>query len=197
MRSQDLKRAKRDVRKAVLARRDAMPQAERDSASDAIARRFLALRELDGARIAMLFWSFGSEVSTVPLLEGLRAMGIRTALPRIVDGALEVRAYETGDPVTATPFGAMEPAGGEILRPEDVDVIVTPAVAFDRRGARVGYGGGYYDAFFPRTRGGARRIGVAFALQVVQGELPAGHADVRVDAIVTERETIECRDGGA
>jgi 5-formyltetrahydrofolate cyclo-ligase len=193
MRSQELKRAKRDVRRVVLARRDAMPQADRDRASAAIARRFHQLPELDGARIVMAFWSFGSEVSTEPLLAGLRDRGIRTALPRIVDGALEVHAYEPGDPVSATAFGAMEPTDGAVLPPDELDAIVTPAVAFDREGRRVGYGGGFYDAFFPRTRPDAHRVGVAFALQVVQGELPSGNADLPVHVIVTEGETIRCR----
>ena len=175
MRSHELKRAKRDVRRAILARRDAMPSDERAAAEEAIASRFLELPELSGARTAMSFWSFGSEVSTVPILEGLRARGIRTALPRIVEGALEVRTYRPGDRVRATSFGAMEPADGAAIPPEDIDVICTPSVAFDRRGGRVGYGGGFYDAFFPLTREDAHRIGVAFALQVLE-DRSAGRA---------------------
>lgn len=194
MRSHELKRAKRDVRRAILARRDTMPPDERAAAQEAIASRFLELPELSGARTAMAFWSFGSEVSTVPILEGLGARGIRTALPRIVEGALEVRAYRPGDRVRATSFGAMEPVDGAVVPPEDLDVICTPSVAFDRHGGRVGYGGGFYDAFFPLTREDAHRIGVAFSLQVLEDDLPAGHADLRVDTIVTERETIRCRD---
>ncbi|HTG48253.1 MAG TPA: 5-formyltetrahydrofolate cyclo-ligase [Actinomycetota bacterium] len=194
MRSHELKRAKRDVRGVVLARRDAIPPAVREAASAAIADRFLRLPDLDGTHTAMAFWSFGSEVSTAPILEGLRARGIRTALPAIVEGGLEVRVYAPGDPVTTTSFGAMEPADGEVLDPAAVDVVLTPGVAFDRRGRRVGYGGGFYDAFFPATRS-ALRIAVAFAMQVVDEDLPAGNMDLPVHTIVTERETIRCADG--
>ena len=73
-----------------------------------------------------------------------------------------------------------------------MDVIVTPAVAFDRRGRRVGYGGGYYDRFFLRARSDAFRVGAAFGVQLVDGDLPAGHFDLRVHAVVTESEVVRC-----
>ena len=192
MRSHELKKAKRDVRRRVLELRDAMGPGERRERGGAIVARFLDLPEVSSSSTVMAFWSFGSEVPTEPLIAGLRERGIRVALPAIVDGALQVRIYELGDRVAATSFGAMEPADGGVVPATDVDVVCTPAVAFDRTGRRVGYGGGYYDAFFPTTRPDVRRIGIAFALQVLSDALPAGNADLRVDAIVTESETIRC-----
>ncbi len=114
------------------------------------------------------------------------------ALPRIVDGDLEARTWRPGEPTTATSFGALEPAEGDLVDPADVDVIVTPAVAFDRAGRRVGYGGGYYDRFFPRARADAFRVGAVFAVQLVVDDLPSGHFDLRVHAVVTESETVRC-----
>ena len=78
--------------------------------------------------------------------------------------------------------------------PGAIDVVVTPAVAFDRLGARVGYGGGFYDRFLPQTRPGCFRAGIAFGVQVlpVGAVAPGGHFDLPVDAIVTESETIRC-----
>jgi 5-formyltetrahydrofolate cyclo-ligase len=195
MRSGELKKAKREVRRAVLAARDALPAADRARRDRAIAERFLSLPEVRDARTVMAFWSFGSEVSTGPLLAALDAAGGRTALPRIVEGELEVRAFAPGDAVTPTSFGAMEPVDGEVLRPADVDVVCVPAVAFDRTGRRLGYGGGFYDRFLKRAEGAAR-VGVAYDVQVVAEDLPSGRFDLRVDAIATETETIRCgRDG--
>jgi 5-formyltetrahydrofolate cyclo-ligase len=85
-----------------------------------------------------------------------------------------------------TSFGACEPVDGDVLDPAAIDVIVTPGVAFDRSGRRVGYGGGFYDRFFPRTRQDSVRIAIAFDVQVVDDDLPNGHFDLRVDAVVTE-----------
>lgn len=190
--SHRLKKLKRNLRREVLARRDAMPPEARAAASLAIAERLLALPELQAARAVMLFSSFGSEVDTTPMLERLEDRGVRGALPRIEDRDIVPVAYRVGDPVTATPFGAREPAAGQMLADAEVDVVVTPGVAFDRQGRRIGYGGGFYDRFFGRARPGVFRVAVAFALQVVE-DVPQGHADLPVQAIVTEFEVIWCR----
>ena len=101
--------------------------------------------------------------------------------------------YAPGDAVTATSFGASEPSTGAALDPSAIDVVVTPAVAFDRSGRRVGYGGGFYDRFFPRTRTDTLRIGIGFDLQLVEEELPGGHFDLGLDAIVTESGVVRVR----
>lgn len=193
MTSSDLKRAKRAIRNQVRAARDAMPADEREQVSRVIADRVSALEEVERAGTVMVFWSFGSEIDTAPLIDALHARGIRVALPRIVDGDLEPHAYAPGDPVTQTAFGAWEPSGGETLDPFVIDVVITPAVVFDRWGVRVGYGGGFYDRFLPLTRSDAVRVGVGFDLQLIDGNLPSGHFDVRLDAVVTESEVLRFR----
>jgi 5-formyltetrahydrofolate cyclo-ligase len=196
MNSKELKREKRAIRAEVRAARDALAPGERARGSLLIRDRFLALPEIHAVRTVMLFWSFGSEVDTGPLLKSLHERGVSTALPRIVGGELEPRTYRPGDPVTETPFGACEPATGETLDPSVLDAVVTPAVAFDRVGRRVGYGGGYYDRFFGRTRPGSLRIGVAFDVQLVDGDLPGGSFDLQVHTIVTGSEVVRCRTHG-
>lgn len=196
MNSAELKRAKRAIRAEVRAARDALAPDVRARFSLLIRDRFLELPELAAVGTVMLFWSFGSEVDTAPLVRSLVELGVKVALPRIVGDELEPRSYFPGDPVTETPFGACEPAGGELLDPPTLDVVVTPAVAFDRAGRRVGYGGGYYDRFFGRVRPGSLRIGVAFDVQLVDGDLPGGHLDLPVHSIVTGSEVVRCRPGG-
>ena len=149
--------------------------------------------EVGRASTVMAFWSFGSEPDTAPLMEALDARGVRVALPRIVGGDMEAYAYAPGDAVTATSFGASEPSTGEALDPSAIDVVVTPAVAFDRSGRRVGYGGGFYDRFFPRTRPDTLRVGIGFDLQLVDQDLPSGHFDLGLDAIVTESGVVRVR----
>jgi 5-formyltetrahydrofolate cyclo-ligase len=195
MRSGELKRAKREIRRAVLAARDAMPAGERARRDRAITERLVSLPEVRDARTVMAFWSFGSEVSMHPSLAALAGAGTRTALPRIVEGELEVRIYAPGDTVTPTSFGAMQPADGRTVPADEVDVVCVPGVAFDRAGGRVGYGGGFYDRFLNRAER-AVRVGIAYDLQVVRDELPAGRFDLRVDLIVTDTETIRCDRGG-
>src|SRR5262245_32021257 len=198
MNAGELKKAKRDVRRTVLAARDALGEDERIPRSIAIHDRFLQLPEVSSADVVMLFWSFGSEVATSPLIERLHARGTRVALPRIRGSQeLETVGHRPGDPVRGTSFGAYEPAGGTVLDPGSIDLVVTPGVAFDPSGRRVGYGGGFYDRFLLLTRPDAPRVALAFDLQVLHDGLPAGAFDLRVDLIVTETRVIRCPPRGA
>lgn len=187
--SHRLRQRKRALRRAVVERRGRLSADERAEKSEAIASRVLSLPEVRAAGTVMAFWSFGSEVETSPLIERLHGAGKRVLLPRTDADEVAAVGYAPGDPVVATSFGAMEPAGLEVVRPEEVDVVIAPGVAFDRRGARVGYGGGFYDRFLSRTRPDAPVVAIAFSLQVVD-EVPEGRGDRRVDAIVTEDEVI-------
>lgn len=197
MTSGELKRAKRDVRRRVLARRDATDPSARDLAAASITARVLRLPEVAAARTVLAFSSFGSELPMLPVIEALLGHGVVVGLPVIVEGDIVARAWRPGDPTTQTSFGALEPAGGAPIDPSAIDVILTPAVAVDRTGRRVGYGGGFYDRFFPRTRADALRVAVVLGEQLVDEELPAGAFDLRVDAIVTPDEVIRCPQAAA
>jgi 5-formyltetrahydrofolate cyclo-ligase len=189
-----LKQAKRRLRRAILDDRDALAPYDRRERSRRIVDRILAMPELRRAGTVMAFWSFGSEVDTAPLLTRLHEAGIRIALPRIQRDDVIAVDYVPGDVVAPTPFGAMEPTEGRPVDVEEIDVVVVPGVAFDRDGARVGYGGGFYDRFLRRVRPGVPAVAIAFAMQVV-GRVPTGSIDRLVDAVVTEDEVIRCRTG--
>lgn len=188
MKSSELKRAKRRIRQAVLDQRDALPPDDREERGDRVVERFLGLPEVQRATTVMLFSTFGSEVPTRSLIERLHARGVVVALPRIEGADLVPLAYAPGDPTTTTSFGAEEPVGGTPLDPTSIDVVAMPGVAFDRRGRRIGYGGGYYDRFLLGLP--AFKAALAFGLQVLDEALPTGGFDLPVDAIVTEDEAI-------
>jgi 5-formyltetrahydrofolate cyclo-ligase len=196
VRSEELKRAKRAARDAIRAARDLLPAPDRARASARIAERVVGLPEVQRASTVMVFWSFGSEVDTAPLTAALNGDGKRVALPRIVQGDLEPRSYAPGDPVIETTFGAFEPSEGLAVDPSEIDAVIAPGLAFDRSGRRVGYGGGFYDRFFLRTRPDTVRVGIGFDLQLVDDDLPDGHFDLRIDIVVTESEIVRCRRDG-
>jgi 5-formyltetrahydrofolate cyclo-ligase len=188
MNSRELKRAKRRIRREVLGERDGTATSLRREMGERVAQRFLALPEVQRAGTIMVFSAFGSEVPTGPLIERLHERGAVVLLPRIEDADLVAIPYAPGDPTTPTSFGAEEPVGGAPLDPSSIDVVAVPGVAFDRRGRRIGYGGGYYDRFLRGLQ--AFTVGLAFGLQVREEDLPAGSFDLQIDAIVTEDETI-------
>jgi 5-formyltetrahydrofolate cyclo-ligase len=187
-----LKQAKRALRRAVLAERDALAPEERSTGSEAIAERFLQLPEVAEARVVMGFWSFGSEVDTAPLIAGLRWRGTTVALPRIEGNEVVPVVSTPGAAMTETSFGALEPAEGRVLEVAELDLVVVPGVAFDRSCDRVGYGGGYYDRLLGKRREGAASIAIAFSIQIVD-RVPTGAIDRRIDGVVTELEVIRCR----
>jgi 5-formyltetrahydrofolate cyclo-ligase len=193
-RSHRLKQAKRVLRREVLARRDALDPSDRAERGFRVTDRLLGLHELRGASTVLAYWSFGSEVDTQAAIRRLCDAGVRVALPTTRTGDLVAVAYRPGDPVTPAGFGAMEPSADDVVEPEAIDLVVVPGVAFDRRCARIGYGGGFYDRYLARTRVDAQAIAVAFALQLVEA-VPQGRSDRRVDAIVTEDEVIRCPSG--
>lgn len=193
--SHRLKRAKRALRREISARRDALGPEERRGKSLAIAEHLLALPEVRRARLAMVFWSFGSEVDTGPILDRLASEGVRLALPRIERTDIVPVPYRRGDALLEAGFGAKEPAAAGVSIARDVDVVVTPGVAFDRRGRRVGYGRGFYDRFLRSIGPEPFRVAIGFALQVVD-EVPHGPFDEPVDAIVTEAGVIRVRSTG-
>jgi len=188
----DLKRDKRAVRRRVLELRDATDPADRARAAVDVTKRVLALPEVEAASTVLAFSSFGSELPMLPVIEALVARGIRVGLPVITGTQIEARTWQPGEPTTPTSFGALEPDDGRSIEPSSIDVILTPAVAVDRTGRRVGYGGGFYDRFLPRTRDDAARVAVVLTEQLVDEELPAGSFDLRVDVIVTPDEVIRC-----
>jgi 5-formyltetrahydrofolate cyclo-ligase len=183
--SDDLKRRKRALRREVGARRDALPPEERERLGQAVARNLLALPEVRRASTVMAFSSFGSEVDTGPIIEQLARDGRRVVLPRVEDRTIVPVAYRSGDPVKSSSFGALEPAGGDPVRPEEIDVVIVPGLAFDHRGHRVGYGGGFYDRFLGGLRPDALTVGICFSIQVVD-EVPHGRGDRPVDLVVTD-----------
>jgi 5-formyltetrahydrofolate cyclo-ligase len=172
-----------------------VPTADRERLGALAIDRLLDLPEVREARRVMVFWSFGSEIDTAGLIEALPARGAAVALPRIEGRDLVPIAYAPGDPTSPTTFGAREPSRGERLDPATLDVVVVPALAFDRGGRRVGYGGGYFDRFLADAAPAAFKVGLGFSVQLVDGPLPSGASDVRLDAVVTDREVVRCAPG--
>ena len=107
----------------------------------------------------------------------------RFYLPRVEGEELAVLPYDA--PLVPGAFGVLEPAGGEPLPPEALDAVVVPALAFDRRGFRLGQGKGYYDRFLKRLARDALTVGFVPEALVLD-ELPTDPWDVPVRAIVTE-----------
>ncbi|MFD5147289.1 5-formyltetrahydrofolate cyclo-ligase [Streptomyces sp. NPDC058401] len=156
-------RAKTDLRRELLAARRALSADALRTAAEALSRSALDLPELGSAHTVAAYVSIGSEPGTRELLDALRAAGVRVLLPVLLpDNDLDWAAYEgPGSLAEAAHPGKMrllEPAGPR-LGPDAVtgaDAVLLPGLAVDRRGMRLGRGGGSYDRVLERLeRAGA------------------------------------------
>jgi 5-formyltetrahydrofolate cyclo-ligase len=139
------------------------------------------------------FIAMTSELDPAPLLAALAGRGHELCLPFVQgqDRPLGFRRYSPGDPLVPGPHGTSEPASGAaLIRPS---VVLVPLLAFDRKGWRLGYGGGYYDRTLRalRAEGPVRAIGLAYAAQEV-ASVPHDERDERMDGVVTERGVVAC-----
>lgn len=171
---------------------------DREQRSREIAARFLALREYRAAETILLYVSVASEVGTRPLFEKAWADGKRVAVPYCVHGSLALFHLEAWSELEAGRYNIPEPRRSlrsleeKWIQAEQLDLVVTPGVAFDRRGGRLGQGKGYYDELLPRLRDDASRVALAFECQMV-GEIPRETHDMRVGLVITEQTVYDAR----
>jgi 5-formyltetrahydrofolate cyclo-ligase len=174
----------------VLARRDALAAEQRGALSRAITTRLLALDSYREAACIAAYMSFGGELETGPLIADILTQGKTLALPRVDRESRGLKFYAVRDlerDLAAGVWGIRQPRPEVCaeLAASSLEFVLVPGVAFTRRCERLGYGGGYYDAFI---RGMAHRpalVAGAFELQLLPG-LPTTERDQAVDVVVTE-----------
>jgi 5-formyltetrahydrofolate cyclo-ligase len=183
-----LRNAKRNLRMAMRARRREIPGDTRDAALK-LRDNFLEKISLPPNSIVAAYKAHDGEIDPAPLAAALREQGHRIVLPVIVGRALGLifRSYDEGDAFITGPMGIAEPSADK--QQLDPDVVLVPLLAFDRRGYRLGYGGGYFD----RTLAALRQtktvlaIGIAYSCQEA-AEVPIGPHDARLDHIITDKD---------
>jgi 5-formyltetrahydrofolate cyclo-ligase len=184
---------KATLRREALARRHAAAK-HGAQAGAALRDRFLSAIALPPAAVVSGFWPMGDEIDIRPLLEALVARGHPVALPTVVRRGqpLLFRAWRPDDALAAGPLGTSVPADDKPeLRPQ---IVITPLLAFDARGFRVGYGAGYYDMTLAQLRaaGNVLAVGVGYDAQEVD-TVPIEDWDQPLDWIVTERRAFQVR----
>ena len=147
---------------------------------------------LSRAKVVAGYRAQAAEIDPWPLMQVSAKSGARIALPAAVslDAPLVFRTYLDGD--TLQPDAAGVPSPTEDAARVEPDLIITPLLAFDRLGARMGQGGGHYDRTLAalRARGPVFVLGLAYAAQQV-GRIPVEPHDQPLDAILTEKGYIE------
>jgi 5-formyltetrahydrofolate cyclo-ligase len=180
------KEFKRRLRAEALARRDSLDTAWRIEVALGMAERDGEIGFEPGGVVSG-FWPIRSEVDVRPLMFALRERGARLALPAILDRETIVfRELVRGAPLVEMEFGTVGP--GEDAALLDPATMLVPLAAFDARGHRIGYGGGYYDRAIARLQQKGlkpRLVGIAFDCQEVPS-VPDEDHDLRLESVLTE-----------
>ncbi len=211
---------KQALRQSIIAAREKVPAVERLRLSQAIVKTICALPEYRRAQTVLGYLNFGAELAAELWVQQALADGKRVLLPRVNRASKHLDIYKVSDlqkDVAPGAWGIREPVAERCIKeeaPGTVDFILLPGVAFTREGARLGYGGGFYDKLLMKIlaiRPGEQTalakplvmarmphrpalVAGAFALQVVQ-EIPQEITDRNVEWLVTEDETIRCNFG--
>ena len=175
--------AKRVLRSQARARRAQRSVAERAEHGRALAAA--PHPALAAASTVAAFVGVGDEPVTLPLLDALRARGVRVLLPvTLPDLDLDWGEYAGPESLVAARFGLREPGGDRLGRDAvaTADVVLVPAFAVDRHGHRLGQGGGCYDRALTRVRPTTRVLAVVFPDEVVDSPLPHEPHDRSVTA---------------
>ena len=168
------------------ARRRVLSQADRAAVGDAVARIACALPEFECARRVAAYVALVDEVPTRAILDAVLASGRALLLPRMAARRLEFAPVADLASLCRGGFGVLEPqVSSRAVELTPLDLVFVPGVAFDRRGGRLGRGGGYYDRAFPPASAAPVLLGVALSFQLVDA-VPLGPFDRRVDGIVSE-----------
>ena len=186
-------RSKAELRASALAKREAISEAKRVKAAQALAKRGLPI-EIKPGMVISGYSPIRNEIDPVPLMQQLASQGARLALPTVNarGKSLIFRAWSPGDRLTLGMLGIPEPspAASEVVP----DIMLVPLAAFDSSGHRIGYGAGHYDHTFAHLRKAKAVIGIglAFAAQEIEA-VPALPHDVRLDFVLTESATFDFR----
>jgi 5-formyltetrahydrofolate cyclo-ligase len=183
-------RRKAELRRLALAARRAQP--DKDECSRKIWEAVVHLPAFQRARTVMCYVHVRDEVRTQFALPQVLEGGRQIVIPYCAGDELELFRLQSLDELEPRTLGILEPRkvfrdlDSRRVAAESLDVVLVPGLAFDRRGARLGYGKGYYDRLLRRVRPDALKLGIAFQCQLFP-EVPTLDHDVLLDAVLTER----------
>jgi len=175
---------KAQLRNKILLRLKAQKEEQRKRKSSIIKEKLLRTAAFKKAKTVMFYMTFDGEVNTDEMIEEARQQGKQVAVPvckqnrRINPCRLK---SDTG--LVKGPYGIREPRPQKPIKLKDLELVIIPGVAFDKKGNRLGRGKGYYDRFLSRLGAKITTIGLAFDFQVLPS-VPATSEDVRVHRVI-------------
>lgn len=179
---------KSEIRRKIKALRSMLLEHEKISAAEEVFARLENSPAFLMAEHILMYHSLPDELSTQSFLSKWSARK-HFYLPRVNGVNLDILPYDE----TRLELGAFhieEPTGNNTVSPEEIELIIVPAVAYDRKGNRLGRGKGFYDRLLKSTK--ATKIGVGYEFQMLDS-IPVESHDVKMDIIITQNNYIVIR----
>ena len=185
---------RQSLRTQILGARDLLGARERQEKSRAAMQNFWSLPEIKHWSTLFIYVNFRSELETLELIQSCLSKGKRVAIPLVEASTVSMIPLLIQDPekdLVPGYYGIPEPDPEKSLRvaAREIDAVVIPGSVFDIHGGRLGYGGGYYDRFLVNDAPQAKRIGLAFEMQVVEN-VPVQPHDQPLDILITEKRIV-------
>lgn len=181
------------IRRELLKRRNSLNEDDVSSFSQLIIGKILRMQEFFESNVIMTYINFDNEVITTDLINKCFLMGKKVTVPAIVNiddkktKMVTSQIYDWNCMVKGK-YGILQPDYRflHIIEPKEIDFILIPGIAFDKKKNRLGFGKGYFDRFLIQTRKNCYKVGLAYDFQVID-ELPVESHDIPLDFIVTEK----------
>lgn len=172
---------KATLRREMTEKRRAMTAQEAEAASNELARRLFAHPLYRAAKTVFVYLSAKQEVRTDAIIAQARQDGKRVAAPKVVGRELQFYDLEEDTKLQVGAFGISEPVDAQAAD-DPTALVLLPGLAFDRKGYRLGYGGGYYDRFLAREPKHPT-VALCYGFQLLD-RLPTDPHDVPADAVL-------------
>lgn len=181
---------KKDFRKKVIEYRNNKDTNFISTNSQKITEKLLSMNCVKDACTIMLYLDFNNEVKTDQLITKLISLRKTVAAPVTLKDEIKLIPFKITnlkDGLNIGAYGIREPKKDPYneLNVEDIDILIVPAVAYDKDCYRLGYGGGFYDRFIENLREDAITIGIAFDLQIFDS-IPKENHDAQLNYVITE-----------
>ena len=186
----NIKEVKNSIRTEYKEKRKNIPADKKTVMDENICKRFLSLSSYRFADTVLLFAPLPNEINTYPIARDALAKGKKVAFPRCIEGNEMVYHYvQSLDRLKSGKYGIMEPTEDLPLYKNDGGhtVCVLPAIVYDKKGYRLGYGKGYYDRFLSSFKG--VKVGFVYNDFIID-EIPIGRYDLPSDIVITEKRVI-------
>lgn len=178
---------KKNLRDLIYSKRSEVNDHTKKQWDGIILEKLLQSEFYKKADVIFTYVSFKGEVDTIKLIEKALSDCKTVCVPKVISKKEGMEAYRITSlkDLEKSSYGILEPKNQDsLIIPSDIDLIITPGVAFSKTNGRIGYGGGFYDRFFKRVTAQTTKVALSYSFQIFES-IPMDEFDEKVDFIIT------------